>query len=106
MKNAHVILGLAAVLAATGAAAEPQVMRTVTFADLNLESDTGIAALERRVVRTARAMCDINPAMGGAALDAERNACIAQTVEAARASMEAAVRAQRSARLASVSVQK
>lgn len=95
MLKAVSILGVAVVLAATGAAAEPQTMRSVHFADLNLQTPEGVATLERRIDRAARTMCATNVAAFSSALDNARDTCMAETLAGTRASIDAAVRHQR-----------
>lgn len=95
MMKAVSILGVAAVLAATGAAAEHQPYRSVGFSDLNLQTPTGVATLERRIERAAQALCAVNVAPNSAWLDDARDLCIAETMAATRSGIELAVRAQR-----------
>lgn len=96
---------LAATNVATGAAAEPRTIRSVHYADLDLQSPGGIAALERRLDRAARTMCATDVAPAGPALDDARNACIAQTLAGTRSSIDAAVRVQRRAMVQTAAAQ-
>lgn len=93
-------LGLvaAAALAAPAVAAEPvpyQSVRTVAYADLNLESGEGRLELQRRLQRAARSICATNPVVDSGAVRAEREACEAQTAAQFDAQITAAVQANR-----------
>ncbi len=112
MTKIHRIAGLAAilaagsVLAAGSASAEPQVIRALSFSDINLQNPDGVAQLERRIERSARAMCVVNPALSSAALDEMRARCISETVASTRASVEQAIRAQRARMTQTASAQR
>ena len=91
-------LAVAAVLAAPAVAAEPvsyQSVRTVAFADLNLETDAGRLELQRRLTRAAKSICATNPVLDSGAVRAEREACEVETAAQFDAQITAAVQANR-----------
>jgi UrcA family protein len=96
-KTALSLVAIAAI-AAPAAAAEPSSytnVRTVAYADLNLESDNGRVELQRRLMRAAKSLCATNPVAESAAVRAEREACEVETAASFDAQITAAVQANR-----------
>ncbi len=89
------VVAAAVALIALPAAAEQPVMRQVSFADLNLETDAGRATLERRLVRAVNSICAVNPAANSQAVRDEQDRCIAETSANMQSQIDAAVRANR-----------
>ena len=93
--KSSLILVAAAALAAPAVAADPAVVRHVQFADLDLESAAGRATLERRLVRAAKSICAVNPALESRAVADEQARCEAETLASVQTQMDAAIRANR-----------
>jgi UrcA family protein len=76
--------------AATGAARiAPPVSATVVYGDLDLATQQGQAALDRRIQRTAQVSCDtVNPQFAASVRRAQRQ-CRAEITQAALAAMAA-----------------
>jgi len=99
------ILAVAVVLAATGAAAQSTPMRSVGFSDLNLQTPEGVQTLERRIDRAARSLCAVNVVPNSPWQEEARDQCIAETVAATQASVDAAVRHQRAQKVQTAAAQ-
>lgn len=96
-KTALSLVAIAAI-AAPATATEPasyQSVRTVAYADLNLESGDGRAELQRRLLRAAKSLCATNPVAESAAVRAARETCEAETAASFDAQITAAVQANR-----------
>lgn len=76
----------------------------VQTADLDLTTTDGRVAFDRRIARAAAHLCDPVPAARSAALDAAREACVAETIAGARQVRAAAIRADRRERQATAAV--
>lgn len=97
------VFATAALLALPAVAAEPMVARQVSFGDLNLETDAGLATLQKRLDRAVAGICAVNPVADSAAVRDEQARCVSETSAGLQAQVDAAVRANRAktARLAS-----
>ncbi len=93
------ILAAAAVLVATGAAAESNALRVVNHSDLDLSTQAGVNILEHRVHRAVLSLCSVNPVASSAAVDVEQARCEAETAAAVREQVDARIAAQRSLKL-------
>ncbi|MBS3962030.1 MAG: UrcA family protein [Sandarakinorhabdus sp.] len=97
------ILVAAAALALPAVAADPvnpghmrgDHVRQVHFSDLNLESEEGRAALNRRLDRAVKSICAVNPLLDSQAVDDAKAQCEAQTRASLDGQVDAAVRANR-----------
>lgn len=90
--------GAAISLSAPAAAATP-VSIEVSFADLNLASEQGIAALDRRLARAIDAVCDRDRARTLQEM-AKARECIAETRDEVMVERDLAVRSANDARYA------
>jgi UrcA family protein len=99
MKKTTLILVAAAALAAPAAAADPLNYRAdarhVQYSDLNLESDAGRAALERRLARAVRSICAVPPELDSRAIADAEARCEAETAASIDGMVDAATRANR-----------
>lgn len=103
MMKTSLILVAAAALAFPAAAADPARasetratdIRTISYTDLNLESDSGRAELQRRMSRAVASLCSVDGLPDSFALDAEQARCVAETSAGLDAQMDAAIRANR-----------
>jgi UrcA family protein len=96
---AAVIVATTLVFPTVGQAAEPNSVR-VTYADLNLASESGQYALQHRIVRAARIVCVYDDGRD-VDLTIETNACRSDAIARTQPAYAAAVN---SARKASVTV--
>lgn len=94
---------LALVIAATAATlsmpamAAPEGVKRVAYADLQLESDAGREALQRRLDRAVQSICSVDGMPASLALTAEQARCVAETTASLAGSVDAAIRANRAA---------
>ncbi len=96
--KSSLILVSAAALAFPAVAAEPMNpnhVRQVHFADLNLESDEGRAMLDRRLNRAVKSICAVNPVLDSQAIAEAQAQCEAATRASLDGQVDAAVRANR-----------
>lgn len=92
--SGFVLAAVLALVAVPGAASSEGVKR-VAYADLQLESEAGRAALQRRLDRAVMSICSVDGAPQSAALNAERARCIADTSASLGGTVDAAIRANR-----------
>jgi UrcA family protein len=90
---AAVLVASSLVLPTVGQAAESNSVR-VTYADLDLASDTGQRSLEHRIVRAAKIVCVYDDGKD-TDLTIETNACRSDAVASAQPAYAAAVNAAR-----------
>jgi len=96
--KAGLILVATAALALPAVAADPASlnhMRHVQYSDLNLESDEGRLALDRRLDRAVKSICAVNPVAASQAVANARAECEAATRASLDDQVDAAVRANR-----------
>jgi UrcA family protein len=96
MRIGFVLAAVSALVAVPGVASSAGVKR-VAYADLQLESEAGRAELQRRLDRAVRSICSVDGGPQSAALNAEQARCISDTRASLGDSMDAAIRANRSA---------
>lgn len=88
-----VIVAGAALLAmpAMGQTPDARAVRSVGYADLNLATAEGRAALEMRIARAARNICATDPAFNNVSMTQARAKCEAETRDATRTAVKAAI---------------
>ncbi|MFA7441448.1 MAG: UrcA family protein [Sphingomonadaceae bacterium] len=72
-----------------------QAVRSVGYADLNLATPEGRAALDMRIARAARTICAADPAFNSASMAHARAKCEAETRDSTRAAVKAAINRHR-----------
>jgi len=82
---------------ATPGTASPEGAKRVAFADLELESESGRAELQRRLSRAVQSLCSVYGIPTSASLSAEQARCVADTSAQLAGHMNAAIRANRAA---------
>jgi UrcA family protein len=97
MRNFGLVLAAVSALVAAPAVASPEGVKRVAYADLQLESEAGRAELQRRLDRAVRSICTVDGLPQSAALNAEEARCITDTSASLAGSMDAAIRANRTA---------
>jgi UrcA family protein len=85
------VVGLAPAAASNHLWGTPRL--AVSTADLDLTTTDGRAALDRRIARAARSLCDPEPAARSPALDAERETCLKATIAGAKPARRALIAA-------------
>jgi UrcA family protein len=80
---------------AVPAAASPEGVKRVAFADLELESEAGRATLQRRLDRAVHSICSVDGVPASVALSNEQARCVAETSASLSGSVDAAIRASR-----------
>ena len=95
---AALALGLAA--APVTARSDTQAMIAVPYADLNLSSEEGRAALDRRLARAAREVCGGKPDLRDMRARAAFRECLATTTKGYEAARIAALEAANAKRVA------
>ena len=94
--TAVIVVFSAAALPASAAAQPTTRAHSVTYADLDLSTQAGLQALERRIVRAARTVCGMDePATGTRLRSADVSACYDQAVGNTRAQIAQAAAAAR-----------
>lgn len=102
-QKTSLLLVAAAALAVPAAAAESSPMsgvRSVSYADLNLENLDGRAELQRRLTRAAKSICATNPALESSAIRAEREQCERETAAQFDNQITAAIQSNRARKAA------
>ena len=70
-------------------------VRQVQFSDLNLETDAGRTALDRRLDRAVKSICAVNPVLESQGVAEAQAQCEAETRAPLHGQVDAAVRANR-----------
>jgi UrcA family protein len=89
------IVAAAALLTAVPVLASDAGVKRVAYADLQLESDSGRAELQRRLDRAVASICSVDGVPASAALTAEEARCVTETTASLSGSVDAAIRANR-----------
>jgi UrcA family protein len=95
MRNFGLVLAAVSALVAVPAAASPEGVKRVAYADLQLESEAGRATLQRRLDRAVASICSVDGMPQSNALSAEQARCVAETSASLAGSVDAAIRANR-----------
>jgi UrcA family protein len=95
MRTFGLVLAAVSALVSVPGVASSEGVKRVHFADLQLESETGRATLQRRLDRAVQTICSVDGMPQSNALSAEQAQCVADTSASLAGSVDAAIRANR-----------